>query len=108
MDAPPGGTPTDDRNLTDLRPRKRNRRAEADRHRMTRTPLHRRVCASIRRAGVEPQPFQVESVVATMIANHEEPTDEQILRELMRAPWFTKPRVLHHGIGGPGWRVTTA
>lgn len=107
MTAPPAGPATVDRNLTDLRPRKRDRRAEADRHRMMRTPLHRRVVASIRRAGHEPVAYQVESIVATMVANHEEPTDEQILLALMAAPWFPKPRVRRHGVGGPGWRTAS-
>lgn len=106
MRPPPGLAPTTHGNLTDLRPRKRDRRAEADRHRMTRTPLHRRVVAMMRRAGFEPEAWQVESLAATFIANREEPTDEQLIRELMKAAWFPKPRRRQWRLGeGGGWAV---
>lgn len=64
------------RNLTDLRPQpKRNRRAEADRHRMTATPLHRRIVTMMRAADLEPEAWQVESLAASLIANGDQPTD---------------------------------
>lgn len=108
MTGPPATTATTDGNLTDLRPtRKRNRRAEADRHRMMRTPLHRRIVGMMRRAGHQPEAWQVESLAATLVANRAEPSDEQIITELMRAEWWPKPRVRRHGIGGPGWRVSS-
>lgn len=96
-----------DRNLTDLRPQpKRDRRAEADRHRLQRTPLHRRIVGLCRRAGIEPEVWQVESLAATLVANHEEPTDAELMRALMRAPWAPKPGLRHWRVGeGGGWAV---
>lgn len=85
---------------------KRNRRAEADRHRMTATPLHRRLSALLRAADLEPEAWQVESLVASLIANHEEPTDAELVAALMRAPWSRKPGRRHWRIGeGGGWAV---
>lgn len=87
-----------DRNLTDLRPQpKRDRRA---------TPLHRRIVGLCRRAGIEPEVWQVESVAAALVANHEEPTDAELMRALMRAPWAPKPCRRHWRVGeGGGWAV---
>lgn len=98
------------RNLTDLRPTpKRNRRAEADRHRMTATPLHRRIVDKMRAAGLEPEAWQVESVAASLIANGEQPTDADLMRELMRAPWTRKPGRRHWRLGeGGGWATTSS
>lgn len=112
MNAPPGVVPDTDGNLTDLRPAQRDRRREAKRHqrkqghaRMMRTPLHRRITEMMRRAGHTPESWQVESLAATFIANRVAPTDEQIVRELMSAPWFPKPRVRRWRVGETGWRT---
>lgn len=105
MTAPPGGSPATDRNLTDLRP-KRDRRAESARHRMNRTPLHSRIASMMRAGGMEPEAWQVESVAASLVANREEPTDEQLTVSLMAAPWFPKPTVRKWRVGeGGGWAV---
>ena len=95
------------RNLTDLRPQsKRNRRAEADRHRLTASPLRRRLASMLKAAGIEPEPWQVESLEASLIANGEQPTDADLTRALMRAPWFPKPGRRHWRVGeGGGWAV---
>ena len=95
------------RNLTDLRPKpKRNRRAEADRHRMTATPLHRRIVTMMRAADLEPEAWQVESLAASLIANGDQPADVDLIRELMRAPWSRKPGRRHWRVGeGGGWAV---
>jgi hypothetical protein len=94
-----------DRNLTDLRPKKRDRRAEADRHRMTRSPLHRRIVGMMRRSGFTPEAWQVESLAATFTANKVTPTDEELTRGLMAAPWYPKPRVRRWRVGETGWRT---
>lgn len=78
MREPPGETRPTNRNLTDLRPPKRDRRAEADRHLRTQTPLHRRATAAIRAAGFVPYGWMVRSLVATVIANGEDMTDEEL------------------------------
>jgi hypothetical protein len=75
---------------------------------MTRTPLHRRVVGMMRRAGLQPEAWQVESLAATLVANHEEPTDEQLLHQLMAAPWFPKPSRRHWRVGeGGGWATSS-
>lgn len=55
-----------------------------------------------RRAGFEPQPWQVRSLLATLAANGELPSDEQVTRSLMAAPWFPKPRRRHWRVGEGG------
>lgn len=79
--------------------------------RNTKAETNRALVGRIKRAGtaagVELEPWQIRSLKATLIAQRQEPTDEQVLRALMAAPWFPKPRVRRHGIGGPGWRVTS-
>lgn len=79
--------------------------------RNTKAETNRALVGRIKRAGatagIELEPYQVRSLMHTLRANREEPTDEQVLRTLMAAPWFPKPRVRRHGVGGPGWRVTT-
>lgn len=105
-DRPPGTARTPDGNLTDLRP-KRNRRAEADRHRMARTATHARVVAAMRAAGMEPETWQVEALAASLIASRDEPSDRELIEELMRAPWFPTPRVRRFGVGDPGWRTSS-
>lgn len=107
MSGPPGDSSTPDRNLTDLRPTKRDRRAEANRHRTTRTPAHRRVHAAMVAAGITPEPWQVESLVTALLARRNAATDDALVEELMRAPWFPRARRRPWKIGELGWRTST-
>ncbi len=115
--SPPGGEApaTSNSSLTDLsaprRPRRnrtRSDRAKA-RDRMTRTPVHRRFKRLMESAGMVPEAWQVESLVATTIANRDESEEDRNRREheeLMRAPWFPKTRRQHWKVGqGGGWAV---
>lgn len=91
-------------------PAKRNRRrSDADKanDRMTRTPLHKRIIGMLLRAGHTPEAWQVESLAATFVANRVTPTDRELVAELMRAPWFPKPRRRHYRVGEHGWRTTS-
>lgn len=59
-----------------------------------------------RAAGFELEAWQVRTLIASTVANHEEPTDEDLMRALMRAPWFPKPRRRHWRVGeGGGWGI---
>jgi hypothetical protein len=90
MTAPPGYAPT--RNgITGTRPKAAIRRELAD-----------RINAAGRRAGVKLLGWQVRSLMATMTANDEAPTDAEITRSLMSAPWFPKPRRRHWRVGEGG------
>lgn len=62
-----------------------------------------------RRRGLELAPFQVRNVLGILRESGAvaEPTDEQIITALMKAPWHRKPTVKRHGIGGPGWRTAS-
>lgn len=73
----------------------------------TKKVLAARVIRAMKAHDLKPQGYQVRGLVATLIANRDEPTDEAITAELMKAPWFPKPRIRRHGVGGPGWRVTS-
>jgi hypothetical protein len=108
MNAPPGGhAPATDPAITGTR----NTNAETKRRPNGRTSpkkaIASRVIRAMRGAGLTPHGWQVRSLVATLVANREEPTDEQIVAELMRAEWFPKPRVRRHGVGDLGWRTTS-
>lgn len=59
-----------------------------------------------RAAGFELEPWQVRSALASLRANESMPTDEQVIRALMAAPWFPKPGRRHWRVGeGGGWAV---
>ena len=96
MTAPPGISRTSDNGITGSRPK-----AETKRH------VAGRVVRTMKAAGLEPHGWQVRSLVASVLANHEEPTDEQLTLALMAAPWFPKPRRRRYRIGEAGWRVAT-
>lgn len=93
MRPPPGHAPTQN-GITGTRPKAEIRRELADRFN-----------AAARRAGITLLGWQVRSLIATTLVNHDEPTDEQLICALMAAPWFPKPRVRRHGVGDPGWRT---
>lgn len=93
MRPPPGLAPTSD-GITGTRSKAEIRRELADRFN-----------AAARRSGVQLLGWQVRSLIATSLANHDEPSDEDLTRMLMAAPWFPKPRVRRHGVGDPGWRT---
>lgn len=95
MTAPPGHAPTQN-GITGTRPKAEIRRELAD-----------RINAAGRRAGVKLLGYQVRSLMATLTANDEAPTDEQIVRSLMSAPWFPKPRVRRFRVGETGWRTSS-
>lgn len=105
MNPPPGHVPTKTR-ITGTGPNaetKRPTRGQA----ATKRAVAAKVIRAMRSAGLKPQGWQVRSLTATLLANREQPTDEQVLRALMAAPWFPKPRVRQHQLGGVGWRVTS-
>lgn len=71
-----------------------------------RRELADRFNAAERRAGVTLLGWQVRSLIRTTIANNDEPTDEDLMRALMRAPWSRKPGRRHWRVGeGGGWAV---
>lgn len=74
----------------------------------TKRLLSGRVISAMKAADLQPQGWQVRSLVATLMANREEPTDEQITLQLMRANWFSKPRRRQWRVGeGGGWAVSS-
>lgn len=93
MSSPPGTTPT--RNgITGTRTKAETKRRTAS-----------RVVAAMTSAGIPPHGWQVRTLVASLVANREEPTDEQLTLALMAAPWFPKPSVRKYQIGESGWRT---
>ena len=97
MSAPPGQARTSANGITGTRTK-----AETKRH------LAGRVVSAMKSAGLPAPGWQVRSLVATLIANREEPTDEDVYRALMAAPWFPKARRRHWRVGeGGGWAVTS-
>jgi len=96
VSAPPGTTPAPT-GITGSR----NTKAETNR------ALVGRIKRAAGHASVELEGWQVRSLMASLTANRATPTDEQITAELMRAPWWPKPRRRHFGVGEPGWRVRT-
>lgn len=73
----------------------------------TKRVLTARILRAMRRAGLAPQGWQVRSLLATLVANREEPTDEELLQSVMRAPWYPKPRKRRYQVGETGWRTST-
>lgn len=95
MNAPPGTARTSSNGITGTRTKAEIRRELADRFN-----------AAARRVGVSLLGWQVRTLIATTIANQEEPTDADLMRALMAAPWFPKPRRRHWRVGeGGGWAV---
>lgn len=94
MKAPPGHAPTSPA-ITGTR----NTKAETNR------VLTGTIKRLARAAGHEPQPWQVRSLIATLAANRELPTEDEIARSLMAAPWFPKPRIRRWRVGETGWRT---
>lgn len=102
---PPPGHQATTNGITGTRPNAETKRPA---HRgSTKKVVASRVIRAMKAAGMQPQGWQVRSLTTTLLAAHEEPTEEQVMRTLMAAPWCPKPRIRRHGIGGPGWRVTT-
>lgn len=65
-----------------------------------------RIIKAMRAAGMEPQGWQVRSLVSTLLANREAPSDAEVIEALMRAPWYRKPGRRHWRVGeGGGWAV---
>lgn len=89
MTAPPGYAPT--HGITGTRPKAETKRETAA-----------RIIRAMTAAGMTPHGWQVRSLVATLTANRELPTDEEIVQSLMQAPWYPKPRRRHWRIGEGG------
>lgn len=92
--SPPGADRAQD-GITGTRPKAAIRRELADRFN-----------AAARRAGVPLLGWQVRSLINSTLANNEAPTDEDLVRALMAAPWFPKPRRRRYQLGEAGWRVS--
>lgn len=95
MRAPSGSAPIPN-GITGTRTKAEIRRELADRFN-----------AAARRTGVTLLGWQVRTLIATTLANHDEPTDEDLMRALMAAPWFPKPRRRNWQVGETGWRTHT-
>lgn len=94
MSAPPGTTPTAN-GITGTRTKAETKRE-----------LSARIIKAMKAANLAPQGWQVRTLVASLMANHEDPTDEEVVVALMRAHWFPKPSRRHWRVGeGGGWAV---
>jgi hypothetical protein len=93
--SPPGLAPSASNGITGTR----NHKAETNR---VLTGTIKRLC---RAAAIDPQPWQVRSLSATLAASHELPTEGDVMRSLMAAPWFPKPRIRRFRVGETGWRT---
>lgn len=67
--------------------------------------LHGRAEALLRGLAIPRDGWAIRTAVASIMANHIEPTDEQMVEQLMRAHTFPKPRRRHWRIGEAGWRT---
>lgn len=90
MKAPPGTAPTSN-GITGTRTKAETKRE-----------LSARIIKTMKAANLAPQGWQVRSLVASVMANHDEPTDTQVIEALMRAPWFPKPSRRHWRVGEGG------
>ena len=96
MNSPPGCAPT----TTEITGT-RNTKAETNR------VLTGTIKRLARAAGHEPEPWQIRSLIASLAANRELPTEDDVVRSLMAAPWFPKPRRRHWRVGETGWRTSS-
>lgn len=90
MTSPPGASPTVN-GITGTRLNAETKRA-----------LSARIIRAMKAADLEPVGWQVRSLMSTLVANRDEPTDEQVMHALMRAPWYPKPRRRHWRVGEGG------
>ena len=94
MSAPPGHLATPN-GITGTRTKAETKRLTAS-----------RVVAAMTAAGLPAPGWQVRSLVATLVANHEQPDHDDVMRALMAAPWFPKPTRRHWRVGeGGGWGI---
>jgi hypothetical protein len=70
-----------------------------------RRELADRFNAAARRADIALTGWQVRGLIATVIADHEEPSDHDLILALMRAPWFPKHHRRRFQVGEVGWRT---
>ena len=96
MTAPPGIARPTQNGITGTRTKAETKRQTAG-----------RVINAMRAAGMTPQGWQVRTVTASLISNGDEPSDEALIRALMSAPWFPRPRIRKWQIGETGWRTHT-
>lgn len=94
MTSPPGNSRRPQNGITGTRTKAETKRRTAS-----------RIVAAMTASGMTPHGWQVRSLLASLRANNEEPTDRELYEALMRAPWFKKPHIRRHGVGDPGWRT---
>lgn len=94
MTAPPGDARHQHNGITGTRTKAETKRRTTG-----------RIVAAMTAAGMTPHGWQVRSLLASLRANEEEPTERELTEALMRAPWFKKPHIRRFGVGDPGWRT---
>lgn len=96
--SPPGVAPTTQNGITGTRTNAEIRRATATRFQ-----------AAARVMGLDPLTgWQLRSLMATQKADGDEPTDEDIIRKLMAAPWFPKRPIRKWRVGEGGGLALTS
>lgn len=73
----------------------------------TKRALSARVIRALNAAHLEPAGWRVRSLMVALTATGETPTDDDVTRSLMAAPWYPKPPIRRFGVGDVGWRTTT-
>lgn len=97
MAAPPGAASNTRNGITGTRTKAAIRKATATRFQ-----------AAARAAGFGPlSGYQIRSLLASLAANSEEPTERELMESLMRAPWAAKPQRRRYRLGESGWRTRT-
>lgn len=91
--SPPGLAPTSN-GITGTRSKAETKRQTAG-----------RVVGALKAAGLPAPGWQVRSLVATLDASGDGPTDEDIVAALMAAPWFPKRPIRQWRVGEAGWRT---
>lgn len=94
MNSPPGDARNLQNGITGTRTKAETKRRTAS-----------RIVAAMTASGMTPHGWQVRSLLASLRANGEEPSDRELYEALMKAPWFKKPHIRRHGVGDPGWRT---
>lgn len=103
MSAPPGMTPATPNRITGTGTNAETKRRGSG---STKKVVASKVIRAMNAAGLPPCGWQVRSLTATLIANREAPTNEDVVRALMAAPWYPKPRRRQWRVGeGGGWAV---
>lgn len=101
MSAPAGIAPGQD-GSTSTRTKAETKRGAASRNRA----ISARLIRLMKSSGLEPQAWQIRQLLKSL-HDVDEPSDDDLFRALMAAPWFPKRRRRQWRVGEAGWRTSS-